>query len=171
MSNTHSSNSTTEWWESETSKKSATKNSKRVCKPNPRYDYDGFDSEAHVPCKKQKTSSEPKSPLKSKPSIAASSDSNSTHTLLDQSTTSPHDSSFVVATELDESQTTQINKSLYTSQPPQTDPHSGGTVHDKAVVADVAPMSDLGFESNDHNTVDFSPSSTDHPLSLPRHGQ
>ena len=65
--------------------------------------------------------------------------------------------------ELDESQSTQINKSLYTSQPPQTDPHSGGRVHDKAVVADVAPMADLGFESNDHNTVVISTSSTKHP--------
>ena len=99
MSDKHSSNSTSEWGESETSEKLAVKNRKRVRKPNPRYDNDGSDSEAHVPCKKQKRSSEPRSPLKSKQSIAASSESNSTHTLLDQSTTSPRDSSFVVATE------------------------------------------------------------------------
>ena len=69
----------------------------------------------------------------------------------------------MVATELDESQSTQINKSLYTSQHPQTDPHSGGTVHNEPLVADVVPLTDLGFESNDHNTVVFSTSSTKHP--------
>ena len=63
----------------------------------------------------------------------------------------------------DKSQSTPTNKSLYTNQPPQTDPNSGGTVHGKAVVADVAPMTDLGFKSNDHNKAVFSTSSTKQP--------